>query len=498
MPPARRAAPVLLRPALAMSKHAPGFARAQARRTARAWKRGTAPVCFGPPWSVTAGYGRRWNVDRRQFLRTTAAGLALGTSAATTAGSSRRTNPELRITHVLIQPARGRRATPVAPNAYAPSRGYEVTEPVLRVQTAQGLEGIGCYFGPPEALRPLLGLDPFALFDWDGDVVRGVAERHASLVAGLTGADVALFDLLGRAVGRPVADLLGGRVRDAVGVYHSSLYMEDLLTAPEREGLAYLDGPPPEDPAEMVARKAVWVLGQPGGVRALKIKVGRAGWMGSPDAALERDVAVVGAVRRAVGSGVVLLVDANDGYRQRPSAAADFALATAGQDVYWLEEMFDEELVAETRELKRRLRAAGLAARLADGETHQDGLPAPPRAERFANAGGVEEPLFDIAQPDMNTTGFVRAQAAARACAQDGIRMAPHNFGAKLGLYAQVHLGLVTPNWEFSEVDDSGFPALRADGFRLAEGRAGLTGAAGLGVTLDEARLERPTLVLEA
>jgi L-alanine-DL-glutamate epimerase-like enolase superfamily enzyme len=76
--------------------------------------------------------------------------------------------------------------------------------------------------------------------------------------------------------------------------------------------------------------------------------------------------------------------------------------------------------------------------------------------------------------------------------------MAPHNFGSKLGFCAQVHLGLVTPDWEFSEVDDSGFPALRADGFRLAEGRAELTGAAGLGVTLDEARLGRPTLALEA
>ena len=77
----------------------------------------------------------------------------------------------------------------------------------------------------------------------------------------------------------------------------------------------------------MVARKAAWVLARPGGVRALKIKIGRAKWMDSFDAALERDVAVVETARRAVGSGVVLLVDANDGYGQRPSAAADFATA---------------------------------------------------------------------------------------------------------------------------------------------------------------------------
>jgi D-galactarolactone cycloisomerase len=445
-------------------------------------------------------------VDRRHFLRmASTAGLALGAWSAaavsaggTSTGGTLRRSPELRITRVLVQPARGARLTPVAPNAFAPYGGYDVTERVLRIQTAQGVEGIGCYFGPPEALRPLIGLDPFELFDWSGDTVRGVEERHAPLVAALTGADVALFDLLGKAIGRPVADLLGRRVRDAVTVYHSSLYMEDLLTPRQREGLAYLDGPPPEDPAGMVARKAAWLLAQPGGIRILKVKVGRAKWMGSFEVALERDIAVVKAVRRAVGNGFILLIDGNNGYRPRPSAAADFALATAEQDVYWIEEMFDEEMAAEARELKRRLRRAGLAARLADGETHQDGIPAPLLAERFADAGGAEEPLFDIDQPDMNTTGYVRMMAVARACARHEVKLAPHNFGSKLGFYSQVHLGLVTSNWEFSETDDSAFPALRAEGFRLARGQAELTGAAGLGVELDEARLERPALVLHA
>ena len=76
--------------------------------------------------------------------------------------------------------------------------------------------------------------------------------------------------------------------------------------------------------------------------------------------------------------------------------------------------------------------------------------------------------------------------------------LAPHNFGSKLGFYSQVHAGLVVPNWEFSEADDSAFPALRADGFRLEDGRAGLTGMPGLGVTLDEAHLDRAVLDLQA
>ncbi len=444
-------------------------------------------------------------MGRRRFLRTaSAAGLALKTPpAAVAAGTRRRGASELRIARVQLQPARGRRLTPVAPNAYAPYRGYGVTDPVLRVQTVQGLEGVGCYWGPPDALGPLLGLDPFDLFAWDGDRVRGVAERHAGLLGRLAGADVALFDLLGKAVGRPVADLLGRRVRESVAVYDSSLYMEDLLAPRQREGLAYLDDPPPEDPAGMVARKASWLLGRPGGVRIFKIKVGRAKWMESFDAALERDIAVVGAVRRAVGDGVALFADGNNGYRPRPLAAADFALATAEWGIFALEEMFDEEMAAEAREVKRRLRTAGIATKLADGETHHGGIPPELLAERFVpnpgpGPGGSEEPLYDIDQPDMNTTGYVRMMAVARTCARHGVTVAPHNFGSKLGFWSQVHAGLVTPNWEFAEADDSAFPALRPEGFRFENGRVGLTGMPGLGVTLDEAQLDGPVLDLRA
>ncbi len=442
-------------------------------------------------------------MNRRRFLGTAAAtGLALGAPpAASIAGAPRggRTGGELRITRILVQPARGRRLTPVAPNAFAPYGGYDVTDPVLRIQTAQGLEGIARHRGPPGPLEPLMGLDPFELFEWDGDTVRGVAERHARLVAGLAGADVALFDLMGRAIGRLVADLLGGRVRESVKVYNSSLYMEDLLKPREREGLAYLgDGPPPEDPAEMVARKAAWLLRQPGGIRIFKIKIGRAKWMESFDRALERDIAVVRAVRRAMGGGVTLFVDGNNGYNARPLAAADFALATAREDVYAMEEMFEEEMAAEARELKGRLRAAGLATKLADGETHHGGIPPRLLAERFVGPDGSEEPLFDIDQPDMGANGFVRLAAIAQACAPRGMTVAPHNFGSKLGFYPQVHLGLVTPNWEFCETDDSTFPALRADGVHIENGRAGLTGMPGLGVTLEEALLDKPDLVLGA
>jgi len=407
--------------------------------------------------------------------------------------------PELRITRVVVQDARGRRLTPVAPNAYAPYRGYDVSEPVLRIQTAQGIEGICHRRGTPEQLRRLLGLDPFALFEWDGDVVRGPAPAHRAFLADLAGADIALFDLLGRAMRRPVADLLGERVRREVSAYDSSLYMEDLLKPSEREGLVYLKGAAPADPAEWVARKAVWVLAQPWGVSTLKIKIGRANWMASFDEALARDIAVFNAVRRAVGEGVTLFVDGNDGYKARPLAAADFARAVDSPKPYALEEMFPDALLAETQELKRLLRAAGLTTKLADGEDNLGGIRTESRVARHAAAtGDGDEPLFDIDQGDMNQAGYLRLRETARDCAPRGMTMAPHNFGSKMGFYAMVHLGLVTKNWEFCESDDTQIPALDPTGFSVRNGLVKLAGEPGVGWRLREDKLEKPSLELKS
>ena len=427
-------------------------------------------------------------MNRRTFLRATVAALAIG--------AARPKAPDLRITRIVVQTAKGRRLTPVAPNAYAPYRGYDVSEPVLRIQTAQGLEGIGRSAAKHEMLKALLGRDPFTFFRWEGDHIVGASEERKDMLLQLFGSDVAILDLIGKALKLPIADLLGKRLRDQVRVYDSSLYMEDLLKPAELSGVAYLKEPSPDDPAERVARKALWVIRQPEGINILKIKIGRAKWMDSFDAALERDIAVVKAIRRAVDSEITLFVDGNDGYTSRPLAAADFAEAAADAKVYAMEEMFPEDNVADLREVKRRMRAAGVSTKLADGENRRDGIPQKICAEVFRGPRG-EEPLFDIEQADMNANGYLRMQAIAGERAKFRMTVAPHNFGSKLGFWSQVHLGLVTPNWEFCETDDSQFPALRPDGIQIKKGVASLTGAPGLGVILDESKLERPSAIIE-
>jgi galactonate dehydratase len=423
-------------------------------------------------------------MNRRTFLRSTVAALALG-------GALPKFR-ELRINRIVIQTAKGKRLTPVAPNAYAPYRGYEVNERIVRIQTRQGLEGIGRSAAKPELLKTLLGRDPFTLFRWDGDRITGPWEE----VPEFFGSDVAILDLLGKALERPIADLLGKRLREQVRVYDSSLYMEDLLKPAESDGLAYLNDSPAE-PAERVARKALWVINQPEGIKILKIKIGRAKWMESFDAALQRDIAVIKAVRRAVGPDITLFVDGNNGYTSKPLAAADFAEAVADAKVYAMEEMFPEDKIADLHEVKRRMRSAGIATRLADGENSRDGIPLKICAEVFHGPKGKNEPLFDIEQADMNANGYLRMQAIARERAKYSMTVAPHNFGSKLGFWSQVHLGLVTPNWEFCETDDSQFPAFHPDGIQIKKGLASLTGTPGLGIKLDESKLEKPSVVID-
>lgn len=437
-------------------------------------------------------------MNRRQFLQSSAGIAAAASLARFVRGAEPSKGPgSARITHISVRVAKGRRLTPIAPNAYKGYRGYDVNEPVLRVRTADGLEGIGRQQAKPETIKQLVGLDLFQLFDWNGETVRGPAEQHAKLLDELGGCDGALFDLLGKTMQKPVADLLGPRVRESATVYDSSLYMEDLLKPEEREGAAFLKGVStlPDDPAELVALKARWVISLPGDIRVLKIKLGRVKWMGDMQKAVDRDIAVVKAIRKAVGPDVVLFVDGNDGYDRKPLAAVDFALATKDERVYAMEEMFNEKKhLAETREEKQRLRAAGLMTKLADGENDRDGISDAILAERVG-----DEPLFDIDQPDMNQNGYLRMVAIARRAAKHGLKVAPHNFGSKWGFYSMVHCGLVTPNWEFCESDDTQIPALRAEGIKVEKGKAALAGLPGVGVVLDEGKLdEKPVFAFGA
>src|SRR2546426_542689 len=188
-----------------------------------------------------------------------------------------------------------------------------VSELVVRLTTDAGLVGIGEAHGPflsqggPEGMRavgqileritPLVvGQDPFGveriwqdLFALTYTSVRGIptlAQQRRQLVTAISAIDIALWDLMGKATGRPVAALLGGALRSRVPAYVTGFY--------------YRDGERPDD----LRREAALYLEH--GYHTLKVKVGGL----TPEADAER----VGLIRKAVGPDVALMLDANQGW----------------------------------------------------------------------------------------------------------------------------------------------------------------------------------------
>ncbi len=152
------------------------------------------------------------------------------------------------------------------------------------------------------------GADPFAITDLLArmDVaVRGYPYCKAAV-------EIALYDIVGRALGAPVYQLLGGCLRRKIPVCHSV-------------GLA-----PPEEAAREAAAAGA------DGITMLQVKVG-----GNP----EGDLAVMAAVRRAVGDGVRIYPDINRGYRTPKEAVAaieamaDLGICMVEQPVEGLEAM---------------------------------------------------------------------------------------------------------------------------------------------------------------
>ena len=229
----------------------------------------------------------------------------------------------------------------------------QVSEVIVKLTTDEGHIGIGEAHGPflfqgPEGLRavntilktitPLVvGQDPFDveriwqdLFALTYRSVRGiptVGRQARVLVTAMSAIDIALWDLKGKAVQRPVHALLGGALRRSIPAYVTGFY--------------YRDGEKPAD----VAREAEMYVKL--GYRTVKVKVGGL----TPEADAER----VGLIRKTVGKDVAIMLDANQGWNL-PTAVRAAALCEP-HDIFWLEDpmpWFDERhtlarLKTETR-----------------------------------------------------------------------------------------------------------------------------------------------------
>ncbi|MEJ8838059.1 mandelate racemase/muconate lactonizing enzyme family protein [Ramlibacter sp. AN1133] len=268
----------------------------------------------------------------------------------------------------------------------------------------------------------------------------------AAAAIGLSGIDMALWDLRAKAVGWPLYRLLGGRSK-AVTAYAGGI------------SLGF------QPPAEL-ANEALGLVER--GYRALKLRVGDS-W--------RADVERVRAVREAVGDAVELLVDANTNY-----TVEDVRHAMPAYDelrVGWLEEPFPPHDA-------RSYRTAATYGRtpLAAGENHYT---------RFEFQRLLEDGAVTILQPDLSKTGGITEglRIAAMASASK-LRINPHTSATGLNMAATLHFLASIDNGGYYEADAS-VENLFRDQLTTRAGEVDRNGQVrppegpGLGVEIDEA-----------
>lgn len=373
----------------------------------------------------------------------------------------------------------GERPRAAGSNAHMAPLGGRVRVPVARVTLDDGSRGWGLSRVEAETARGLVGAPLADAFDPS----TGVPVRFRPV-------EYPIWDLVGRREGQPVyalASAILGRPRPSeparVRCYDTTLYIDD-LNAPDAAASGALMA------AE--ARQG-WDRGH----RSFKIKIGRGNVHFPTDEGLRRDIAVVNAVRAAVGPDAEVMADANNGYTY--NIARDFLRGTADARVFWLEEAFYEDAILYRR-LKAWLRAEGLATLIGDGEGRglvDQNLPELTQGVETVAAVGslaphallldmVREGIVDVLQWDVLVPGLTRWLEVAPLVEQWGRLASPHHYGTHLGNYHSCHLGLAVPNYGFVEWDEATTPGITAPGYTVADGYAHVPARPGFGLELDE------------
>ncbi len=342
---------------------------------------------------------------------------------------------------------------------------------VLLVHTDAGITGIGEVDSSPELVQALvnapsshavatslrdtlIGEDPLDVEGLWQKMYRGLIYfgRRGIAVHAISGLDIALWDIKGKALGKPVCELLGTPVRNRVRAYASMLM--------------------PETTAEVTT--AVTALREQG-FTAVKLGWGPLG----RDAA--HDIALATAAKQAGGDGVEIMIDAGLGYVADAKTAIGVARAYEEIGIYWLEEPFEPDEYEAYAEL-----ADTVDLRIAAGE--QD-------ATRWGFRELLDRAHVDVVQPDVTRCGGITETLRIAELARErGAATVLHAWKSGIIKAASLHVNAVLPDGIFQEYCVADTPintTLTRQRLPLeADGCVAVPSVPGLGVDLDEDVLE--------
>jgi len=330
---------------------------------------------------------------------------------------------------------------------------------LVAVLTDEGATGVGGVFTNSDLVKAALNvLEPL----WRGENAlepERVSEklhqhtfwmgRGGSLTHAISGIDIALWDILGKATGQPAGRLLGGCYRERVRPYASLLMDEPARLADHLQSV-----------------KAQ-------GFRAFKM-----GWGPFGRVSGQLDEAIVKTARDTLGPDVQLMVDAGGSdafWGQGYKWALRTAEMLATYDIAWFEEPLKPDAFDDFVALRR---AAPLP--IAGGEV---------LTRRQSFQPWLQAGAFDIVQPDVTKVGGISEERRIGWMAQEnGIRFIPHGWNTAVGLAADLHLASAFPDTDLVEyltgsvyVDE-----IVAGGWHLdADGMLPIPSGPGLGIELD-------------
>jgi D-galactarolactone cycloisomerase len=345
---------------------------------------------------------------------------------------------------------------------YQSDRNYHV---FLELHTDQGLSGWGaCYSERAQAVGALNWLKRFVVGENPLEIERVTEKLHqitfwigrgGAMTHAISAINIALWDVAGKILGQSVSVLLGGRMRGAVPVYGSVLFVP-LETLPQRI-------------AGLRAR----------GFRAIKL-----GWQPFGHQSLDEDEELVRKAREAAGEETVLLLDMGGSYpfwKLRFKDALERAKMLADYGVYW----FEEPLAPDDIEGYARLTDQS-PVKIAHGEVLTRRQSFVPYFTRRA---------MDIVQPDVaKVGGLSEMRRIAWMAEEHGIELVPHGWNTAVGVAADIHLvsSLSSRSYVEFNVGNPLVEGLITPPFRLdAEGCLQVPEGPGLGIEIDRDQLQK-------
>jgi L-rhamnonate dehydratase len=302
---------------------------------------------------------------------------------------------------------------------------------LVRVLTDEGLYGISsagvgngaAAYILEHHLKPIVvGENPFDVeLLWE-KMFRSTLNygRKGLVLEAISAVDIAIWDILGKATGQPLYNLLGGETRDRLRLYASRLYAQKDL--------------------ELLASQAASFVRQ--GFTALKQRFGYGPRDGVPG--MRRNLELVKAVRDAVGPDIELMADAYMGWDVSYAIRMIRMLEDAGVDLKWLEEPVIPDDIDGYAQIRRAVQTP-----ISGGE-HE--------FTRYGFRELIRKEAVDILQPDVNRVGGItEARKIWAMAAAYNLAVVPH--AGQLHNYHLIMAHLNSPIAEY-------FPPVKEGGAR--------------------------------